>query len=639
MGILIVLMLSIATVSANPVLNLIGNKMVNEGDTLQFNITSSAPDSGSSTFIRNTSIGTLTKYNETKATFSWATDYDDSGVYSVEFSVIDGNSSDSETVTINVQNTNRAPTWTSSIPSQTIAEESDLFIVGNVNALVSDPDGDTITFSIGSEDTSKVDCMVDPDGTDLKIKPAADFSGTANCAVRARDSGALYADKSFSITVTNTPDAPVITSNAVRSADINEAYSYNVQANDPDGDTLVYSLLSSVEGMTIASDTGVISWTPNATGDYSVSVQVTDGTHTDVQSFTVTVDYPSKLQIYDIDFWVEGDHEDGADKTGGTVDKDVRPDSEIKMRVKLKNTYTSSEDVDIENVEVNAIILNIDDDGDDMEQDISVDDISPGRTETATMIFDVPLKVDEGEYDMTVEIAASDSNRDYDMTVDFIVKVSKKSHDIRISEAMLTPEILVCSRHANFEVEIINVGDNDEDVGDRIRLEVRGQQLGIDFVKSSIELDSNPDADDNSYKKTFSIDLADNFPLGIYPITVKVYRNNDDTDVVQKELLVEQCTLPTTIQQPSSSDSSASGGDEGDGSVVVNTGVDVTGGLPPGFEGYVVDTAEETSFTGSGLYVAILVIAILAVVGAGILVVVKFLVKPKGGFGQGQFNY
>jgi hypothetical protein len=41
--------------------------------------------------------------------------------------------------------------------------------------------------------------------------------------------------------------------------------------------------------MTIDSSTGVISWTPNAVGDYSVILKVSDGESFDTQSFTITI--------------------------------------------------------------------------------------------------------------------------------------------------------------------------------------------------------------------------------------------------------------------------------------------------------------------------------------------------------------
>jgi len=629
-GILIVLMLSIASVSANPILNLIGNKMVNENQALQFDITCSAPDSGSTSFLKNSSIGSLTKVNNQLATFSWTPGYEDEGVYTIKFTAFDTNSSDNQIVTITVQNTNRAPQWTSSVPSQTILEDSSLFVVGNVNNLVSDPDGDSLTFSIGYEDVNKVDCMVDSDGTDLKIMPAADFSGTTNCSVRATD-GSLYTDSSFVITVTGTSDAPVITSSPITTADINKSYSYDVAANDPDGDTLIYSLTVAPAGMNINSNSGLISWTPNVIGNFDVKVQVTDGSISVEQSFAVAVDYPSKLEIYDLDAWVDGDTEGGVDTNGGTVDKDVEPESEIKLRLKLLNAYTSSEDIDIEDIEISAVLEGIDEDGDDLETEVSMDDLGPGDKDSVYLYFDIPLRAEEGEYDLILTITANDVNRDYDIELEMTVDVTRNSHDVRVSRVELTPETLVCSRHANVNVEIMNIGDNDEDTDDKIKLTIESSALGIDFSQNYIELDSDPDADDNTFEKTLSIDLENDFPPGTYYVKANVYRGSSIMDSVEKPLVIEQCTL---------SDLGASGGVSGQQTtgdqVLINTGADLSSQLPPEFQGYMVDT-EETSFTNSGLYLAILIIAILAVLGTGVFLAVKFLKKPKTG--MGQFNY
>ena len=84
--------------------------------------------------------------------------------------------------------------------------------------------------------------------------------------------------------------APVITSTAVTSATKDEPYSYDVNATDSDGDTLVYSLTTKPGGMSINSSTGLIAWTPTTSGDYNVTVKVSDGEFFDTQSFTVIVE-------------------------------------------------------------------------------------------------------------------------------------------------------------------------------------------------------------------------------------------------------------------------------------------------------------------------------------------------------------
>ncbi|MBA7534931.1 hypothetical protein ES705_27181 [subsurface metagenome] len=84
-------------------------------------------------------------------------------------------------------------------------------------------------------------------------------------------------------------DPPVITSNPVTDAEMGILYTYNVEANDPDGDALTYSLISNPSGMVINKYTGVITWEEPTVGSHGVKVMVSDGVLYDTQSFTVTV--------------------------------------------------------------------------------------------------------------------------------------------------------------------------------------------------------------------------------------------------------------------------------------------------------------------------------------------------------------
>jgi hypothetical protein len=84
--------------------------------------------------------------------------------------------------------------------------------------------------------------------------------------------------------------APTITSTAITTAAVGQPYSYDVNATDPDaGDVLTYSLDVFPPWMTINGATGLISWTPGAAGDSSVTVRVTDaGGLFATQSFIIT---------------------------------------------------------------------------------------------------------------------------------------------------------------------------------------------------------------------------------------------------------------------------------------------------------------------------------------------------------------
>jgi len=84
--------------------------------------------------------------------------------------------------------------------------------------------------------------------------------------------------------------SPIIESDPVTTAKEGAIYIYDVEATDPNEDTLTYSLTTSPTGMTINSNTGVISWTPATAGSFDVTVEVSDGSKSATQSFTIIVD-------------------------------------------------------------------------------------------------------------------------------------------------------------------------------------------------------------------------------------------------------------------------------------------------------------------------------------------------------------
>jgi hypothetical protein len=85
--------------------------------------------------------------------------------------------------------------------------------------------------------------------------------------------------------------APVLGSTPSTTAKVEYLYTHDVNANDLEDDFLTYSLLTSPEGMTIDSSTGVITWTPTEEqiGENEVIVKLNDKWRWDVQAFLVKV--------------------------------------------------------------------------------------------------------------------------------------------------------------------------------------------------------------------------------------------------------------------------------------------------------------------------------------------------------------
>ncbi|HCL90817.1 MAG TPA: hypothetical protein DHW70_05820, partial [Candidatus Atribacteria bacterium] len=85
--------------------------------------------------------------------------------------------------------------------------------------------------------------------------------------------------------------APVVISEPIFTAIEDQLYSYQVEASDPNGDTLTYSFTAKPEGMSIDSESGLITWTPtNAqVGVNKVEVEISDGKYIVTQSFEIEV--------------------------------------------------------------------------------------------------------------------------------------------------------------------------------------------------------------------------------------------------------------------------------------------------------------------------------------------------------------
>ena len=85
--------------------------------------------------------------------------------------------------------------------------------------------------------------------------------------------------------------SPSIESTPITTAKEGVFYTYDVDANDYNKDTLTYSLTASPTGMTINSNTGAISWAPieDQIGENEVVVKVSDGNKSVTQSFIITV--------------------------------------------------------------------------------------------------------------------------------------------------------------------------------------------------------------------------------------------------------------------------------------------------------------------------------------------------------------
>ena len=126
--------------------------------------------------------------------------------------------------------------------------------------------------------------------------PTQDDVGDHPVTLEASDAGTVPGVQQFVIAVANVNDAPSFTSTPVTDATEGAAYTYEVEASDPDGsDTLIITAPTLPAWLQFADNgdgTAALTGTPAEAdvGDHDVSLQVSDGTDTAVQDFTITVE-------------------------------------------------------------------------------------------------------------------------------------------------------------------------------------------------------------------------------------------------------------------------------------------------------------------------------------------------------------
>ncbi len=282
-----------------------------------------------------------------------------------------------------------------------------------------------------------------------------------------------------------------------------------------------------------------------------------------------------------------------------SIEDDVYPGSEITIELELKNNL----DVDIEDTDIDGTLYDIDD-NDNIDDDTEIETIKAGKTKSAELTFKIPLEVEEDDYDLAIDIRGEDeNNNEQKFTLEFTVSVDKQKHEIMIKNADLLSETLSCSRTTSLDVEIMNIGEEDENDA---RITVTNQALGIALEKSSISLDADTD-DDNRYSAIFAIDINEKAKAGTYPLQISAYSEHDsEEDTASVDLKIEDCTSkakPVEVKTPKPI-----------------TAIDI----PPGI--FAEPAAkEEFTFRESPAYVALLVVAIVIVLALIIsLIAVRF---------------
>lgn len=184
---------------------------------------------------------------------------------------------------------NYAPYWSYDLPNASRDEDFGTYVfLQNLSSYVTDPEGETLYFSVQNENTSEVDCSVS--GDNLTLISVSDWYGTASCSIGVNDSHDYGSNKTFYVIIASIPDAPTFDQNLTnQSINSSEVFTYDVNCTDPEGGSITYS--NNVSWATMNSSTGIISFTTSDyySGNNSMAVTCTSTTNSTSQTFVLEI--------------------------------------------------------------------------------------------------------------------------------------------------------------------------------------------------------------------------------------------------------------------------------------------------------------------------------------------------------------
>jgi hypothetical protein len=242
-----------------PLVTEIDNFYVNESDSVVVYVDASDPENDTLSYSINDP-----RFMQNNNIFTWNTTYDDSGRYRFVVTVSDGFNNIIRQFNVFVRDFNRPP-MLSLIPDLNLTQG--VYFNYEINA--SDPDGDLLLYELVPPRFP-----VNLHTGKLSINPRDGDVGTHLLEVRVSD-GEYTTSRNFTVTVNDVNDAPRIEFIPPQIAKVNESFNYQVNASDPDGDTLFYSDDSALFNI---SSSGLIQFTPSPgdVGIHMTEINVSD---------------------------------------------------------------------------------------------------------------------------------------------------------------------------------------------------------------------------------------------------------------------------------------------------------------------------------------------------------------------------
>jgi len=348
------LTITVTATNRAPVLAQPSNMTVNEGATADQALSATDPDGDPLTFSLASgpayaSVSTTTPGTGTAAgNLHLAPGFSDAGTASASISVSDGAANDSKSLTITVNNVNRAPVL-NAIADMSVNENAtvDQTITG------SDADGQALTFTKASGPAFMTVTTTNSTTGNVHLAPSFSDAGTYAASASASD-GAASDTKSFNITVNNVDRAPVMGAVANQTVAEGSTADVAVSATDADGDVITLSaslptfatLTSSPAAGTVNGSIHIAPSFGDAAGSpYPASVTASSGSPalTNTKNFTITVTGTNRAPVLAQPSNMTVNEGETADQTLNATDPDGNALTFTKVSGPLYLTVTTTD--------------------------------------------------------------------------------------------------------------------------------------------------------------------------------------------------------------------------------------------------------------------------------------------------------
>ncbi len=212
---------------------------------------------------------------------TWTPEPGQAGTYSVTVTATDGSLSSSETVKLTVNHTNYPPIFVPLFP-QYAREGTPV----QFNVIAADLDGDPVTYTLTN---TPAGAIFNAASGVFQWTPSFGSAGDYTLHFVGINPAGLTGSLDVVLHVAHVVRPPLIdTPN--HQATLGELLGFSVQATDLDaGTTLTYTALNLPAGATLDPHSGLFQWIPgpSQTGDYVVTLQVSDGQATSTQNILI----------------------------------------------------------------------------------------------------------------------------------------------------------------------------------------------------------------------------------------------------------------------------------------------------------------------------------------------------------------